>query len=233
MEQIYFQKNRYRNGLPYYLEGKLRKDHFSRIIIESSLFKKHLKKYSLSNPRVLDLGCHDGRILKMITVGYNAQLSGVDITKSITDKAKLNGINASVRDINRGINFRAKSFDFVIAGEIIEHLYDPRLVLREINRTLDSNGGVIITVPNICSFRNRIKILFGKLPHHYNSSLQEKWGDHIRLFTSKSMTYLLKKSGFKVSSVRSNGLFGISFLANFFPKLGDILVFYAIKNKSA
>lgn len=223
-------QEKYTRDLPYLVNGKLRKDHYYRVLAEKSFYKKHCQDQCLSNPRVLDIGCHDGQILKLITGEIDAQLTGIDILENVVSEAKSRGIDASVANIERGMPFNDSYFDILFAGEIIEHLYDPKKALQEANRVLSENGGLILSVPNICSLRNRARILLGKLPHHYNSSAQEKWGDHIRLFTAKSLIDLLGQTGFNTTSISSNGLFGSGFVRETYPNLGDLLVIYATKS---
>lgn len=219
---------RYAN-LPYLVDGKLRKDHRYRILAEKSFYQKHIQELGLFNPRILDLGCHDGQILRLIVGNRVTKLTGVDILETAVKKARARGIKALVANIDEGLKFEDSSFDIIFAGEIIEHLYNPEKILQDINRVLSKNGALIISVPNICSLRNRARILGGVFPYHYNSSAQERWGDHIRLFTIKSLTSLLEENGFCVNSILTNGLFGSGFAKNIFPSLGDILVIYALK----
>ena len=222
---------KYAGALPYLVDGKLRKYHLYRVLAEKLFYQRHCQEQNLPCPRILDLGCHDGQILKFIAGDYDTQLTGIDIFENVVSRAKLAGIDAFVADIEDGLPFKESHFDIVFAGEIIEHLYNPKKALQEANRVLSQNGGLIVTLPNICSLRNRARILSGKLPYHYNSSAQEKWGDHIRLFTAKSLSDLLGQTGFYVDSISSNGLFGSGIARKSCPKLGDLLVIYAKKSE--
>jgi hypothetical protein len=87
---------------------------------------------------------------------------------------------------------------------------------------------LIITVPNICSLRNRFRAVRGLFPFHYASTLEGVWGDHIRIFTKDSLEALLAEEGFRIRSVTSNGWWGTGFGGHFIPSFGDILIFYAI-----
>jgi SAM-dependent methyltransferase len=220
---------KYAGELPYFVDGKLRKDHLYRIYAEQKFYQRHCQKNKTRNPITLDLGCHDAQILKLITRGYNAELIGIDILESVASRAKAEGVDVFIANIEDRLPFKKSYFDIAIAGEIIEHLYNPETALQELNRVLCKNGGLIISIPNICSLRNRTRLLCGRLPYHYNSSSEEKWGDHIRIFTLESITHLLDKTGFDTNSISSNGLFGSGIAKDTFPSLGDLLIVYAVK----
>lgn len=88
--------------------------------------------------------------------------------------------------------FTSNSLDIVVAGEIIEHLYDTGDFLEEIKRVLKPEGKLIITTPNLAPLANRARILFGFQPPTCNIELDGQVG-HIRAFT-KSAYYLFLKS---------------------------------------
>ncbi len=53
-------------------------------------------------------------------------------------------------------------FDTVLCGELIEHLFeDPMHMMSEINRILKPGGHLVLTTPNIASFRGISAILQG------------------------------------------------------------------------
>ncbi|MBN8937710.1 MAG: methyltransferase domain-containing protein [Rhizobiales bacterium] len=64
--------------------------------------------------------------------------------------------------------FENESFEFILCGEVIEHMdVDPMFMLAEFNRVLKQNGKLLITTPNCCSARNFWRISQGYRPHLY------------------------------------------------------------------
>jgi len=57
------------------------------------------------------------------------------------------------------IPFRSKSFDIIVAGELIEHLSDPKRFLEECHRTLTDEGVLIISTPNRKNWVERVSKL--------------------------------------------------------------------------
>ena len=138
---------------------------------------------------IMSIGCQkDDPLARKLREKHN--IVTLDITKNADIMA----------DLNKGIPVKSESYGLVVAGEIIEHLYDTQFVLREINRVLKKDGILILSVPNICSLRNRIKVLFGGLP------IFGARGGHIREFNLSFIKELLIKNEFKVIEEKTNGV---------------------------
>lgn len=117
----------------------------------SNLIKNHMKKNNVSNPQILEAGCGAGHVLEEIANKINpCNLTGLDplpewlkqAEKRLGDKAKL------IHGFAENLPFQDKSFDYVICTEVLEHVIDPKAVLKELKRVVKKNGLVIISVPN-------------------------------------------------------------------------------------
>lgn len=93
-------------------------------------------------------------------------------------------------------------------GELIEHLLNPDLAIREIWRVTKSGGKIIISTPNLACWYNRILLLFGMTPFNIEVSTEVVMGrkfkflgygsplvGHIRVFTKRAMVEFLKGKG--------------------------------------
>jgi glycosyltransferase involved in cell wall biosynthesis/SAM-dependent methyltransferase len=96
-------------------------------------------------------------------------------------------------------------FDTVLCGELIEHLFeDPMHLMSEINRILKPSGHVVLTTPNIASFRGISAILQGFHPGLFHSYIKpnesgEADPRHNREYTPREIHQLLENSGFEVT----------------------------------
>jgi len=102
-------------------------------------------KFALKNigGKILDVGYSIGGIHgKFIEKFGKENLYGIDIeTKKNTEHYK----NANAEKIP----FQSEMFDSVFAGELIEHLENPRHFVKEVSRVLKKSGSFILTTPNI------------------------------------------------------------------------------------
>ena len=84
------------------------------------------------NSRILDLGCGDGSLLKLLNVKRNVSGYGVDSSIDKTIKSLDNSINILNADINDHMSyFKDKSFDFVILAQSLQVVENPVLLIKE------------------------------------------------------------------------------------------------------
>jgi SAM-dependent methyltransferase len=126
------------------------------------------------------------------------------------------------------------SADVLFLCEVIEHLYNPDLVIQECRRLLRKGGALILTTPNLTSWFNRLLVLGGYFPMNMDISCELRYSGkkdifnkrpadrsikfnplfdvHVRLYTIPTLKMLLEENGFKV--VESRG-YWLSKSANF------------------
>ena len=163
---------------------------------------------------------------------------GIDGAKDALKEAKKRGVITKLGDVSKSLPYEDGYFDFVFAGEIIEHLLDTKSFLNEINRVLKPSGYLVITTPNLARVDDRIKFLFGKTPRH-TTPIHPYLYLHIRPFTFDSLKKVLKLCGFDEIALRSHivaiefnnqkNCFYSRFLAKIFPTFGATLIVRAIK----
>lgn len=97
--------------------------------------------------RILDAGCGDGFVSKFYFDNY--EVYGIDIEKEAIDyctKTYPKG-RYLLGDIYN-LGFEDNFFDAIIFSQVIEHLYEPEKVLKELYRILKPGGIILITTPN-------------------------------------------------------------------------------------
>ena len=153
------------------LSKKLKEEYLKegKITTRGSIIKKRLFG------KILDVGCDSHFLHDEIK---NNDTIGLDIIiKHVKDKI--------IKGDGQNMPIKSESFDSIVAGEIIEHLENPEIFLKESYRVLKENGKLIITTPNRKSWWNRItKSYFIKY--------------HVSLFTKDELTLSLKKVGFSM-----------------------------------
>ena len=96
---------------------------------------------------VLDVGCNSGTIGRFLIAQNNCHVLGIDVVPELVKKAKRNGTFAIVGEAEN-INMPDNYIDVVTCGEVLEHLYDPEIAIKEAHRVLKPNGIYLVTVPH-------------------------------------------------------------------------------------
>ncbi len=147
--------------------------------------------------RLLDVGCGDGTFAVLVKNKYQ-EVYGVDISAEAIKRAKGKGIRVFQVNLNsERLPFEPDYFDTVTCLDVIEHVFDPRVLIEEIYRVLRPGGEGFITFPNIRFLRFLQSIIFaGRFPKTSgDSSLYD--GGHLHYFASKDIELILEKAGFR------------------------------------
>jgi len=147
--------------------------------------------------RVLDLGCLGGALLEH--VAPRALIVGVDVIPAAVQQAGQRGLRPVLADAAAPLPFRDGAFDLVHAGEIIEHLFHPLALLRELHRVTRVGGRLVGTVPNVVNLGDRARAVLGLPPQVLGPHPDAPAGDHIRAFTVDRMRVMAHEAGFSGS----------------------------------
>ncbi len=133
---------------------------------------------------VLDIGCGSD--------AYTAALrSRGHATVGIDYLALQDPPPAFARASATRLPFREDAFGTALLFEVLEHIEDPELALREIGRVA---GRLVMSVPN-CE-RDAVLAMAGLVQYHYTDPT------HVNFFDEASIRSLLEASGWSVTEVR-------------------------------
>ncbi|MBF5029161.1 class I SAM-dependent methyltransferase [Micromonospora sp. ANENR4] len=153
---------------------------------------------------VLELGCGPRGMLEPAALPGPVMLADTAETALRTARAAACGRALPVcLDATRGLPFRAGSFAGLLAGELIEHVYDPLALLRECHRVLAPGGLLVLTTPNLAPVQDRLAFLAGRAPRQVDPLHPYLWL-HIRPFTASLLRRTLRRAGFTPVALRSN-----------------------------
>lgn len=139
---------------------------------------------NLKNKKVLDIGCGFGFFLD-VAREHDCEVYGSELNQSCLKLLRKKKIPL----ITNYENFHEK-FDIVSLWLVLEHLFDPASLLKDIHRLLKKNGKLIINIPNYKSLSARI--------------LKDKCSmfsgeQHINFFSIKNLEEFLNNNFFKTT----------------------------------
>jgi 2-polyprenyl-3-methyl-5-hydroxy-6-metoxy-1,4-benzoquinol methylase len=186
----------------------------------NSYDKKHLKRYGRTLSVLLDQKPLKGKLLEIGTSGVyplvlqelvpdlQVHVTDYDLTKAPKGTTTLTAGERSRKVPVYRLNIETtplpvgdETFDYIICGEVIEHLeQDPMFMMSEINRVLKTGGKLVLTTPNIASARGITRMLRGHEPYFYMQYRKAGTLDrHNYEYSPHSLAQVMKASGFKGS----------------------------------
>ncbi len=155
----------------------------------SDYISSYLKRYLPKNSPILEGGCGIGKyVIAFRNLGYD--MRGVDFSSELVKRMKEydSELSVEVADIKR-LPFPNEYFGCYLSAGVLEHFeYDIFLPIYEARRVLKRNGLFLITIPFVNVIRRFIKYRKKEVFSEY-------------YFSKKSISEILKVSGFKVEKI--------------------------------
>ena len=147
--------------------------------------------------RVLDLGSGAGQFTALLAEA-GARPIGAEVAEAALARAQARhpGLDFRLVPFEGPLPFEDNSFELVWASEVIEHVGDTARWLSEVRRVLVPGGRLLVTTPS----HGRLRLALQGI-----ESFSEPLGDHLHLYTRRSLRGLLEEFGFTGLSVRTAG----------------------------
>jgi 2-polyprenyl-3-methyl-5-hydroxy-6-metoxy-1,4-benzoquinol methylase len=147
---------------------------------------------------LLDIGCGDGRLLEVIRrfAPTAWQLAGIEIGEGAARRAAAKAFEVRTGDFESlDISGWEERFDLALMHHVIEHVRDPRAVLRKVSALMAEGGVFSVETPDLRGW-------------DFDLFRERYWGGyhiprHFYLFNADTLTKLLREEGFEILSVRS------------------------------
>lgn len=148
------------------------------------------KKHTL-----LDVGCHSGTRVNKMKEYCNAK--GIDInTSNFSKYGKEVESRLSYGDITK--TFTEEKFDWILLRDVLEHIEEDELALKNINKSMKINGYFVLSTPRHIPFFNYydpawVKWKFGGEMHYH--------------YKKNEIKTILNENGFEIISIYLEGSF--------------------------
>ena len=150
------------------------------------------------NERVLDLGCGDGSLLKLLIATRGVRGWGIEIDNAGVLAAIGNGINVIQSDLEAGLSgFENGAFDHVVLSRTLQTVRHTQGIIEEMLRV---GREAVVSFPNFAYWKNRMAVMGGRMP--VSEDVPYQWFDppNIRFFTIADFDVLCHEMGIVVKS---------------------------------
>lgn len=155
---------------------------------QSSLYRiRRLKPYLNYHTKILEIGCHTGKLVEMATSLGVQESIGIEIFNKTATYGRNLGRDIRSTQLHE-CNFPSNYFDVIQAHHVLEHIPNLPQIIDEIYRIIKPNGIFYVTVPRHNSVFVRSENWMGWFPQ-----------EHFWHFTEKSLIKLLNQHGFTLS----------------------------------
>lgn len=213
----------------------------------TELFKHDMLLELCKNKSVLHIGAtsspyhcikeEKGELLHQKLQKITKTIIGIDVDREAIKYLKLRGISdIYYGDIVKGeyeIELKKLNFDIILMGDVIEHLDNPGIALKNLLELFKKDTMLILTTPNVMCFQNIKYILLGKENVHPDHTFWPSYKTMRHLFYKydlniKYFTYCLS-GNYTHSSFKRKVFYKITKLIGM-SYLWDKLFFILIKN---
>lgn len=152
--------------------------------------------------RVLDVGCNDGSFGAFLRTRYpDAEIWGVEPNEDQARLARerLDKVIVDYYDPGPSMLESAGVFDLITFNHVIEHIYDPWVMLEQTSQLLAPRGNVAAVVPNVRYAPFLANVVVRGEWEYVDSGLLDR--THIRFFTRRSITHLFEGAGFELEEL--------------------------------
>jgi SAM-dependent methyltransferase len=141
------------------------------------------------NGHLLDVGCGNGALLRSFGASYPKwTLIGAELNDRF--RREVEGLPNVERFHSGSINQIDRTFDLITLLHVMEHVFEPGALLKNIREKLQSNGLVLIQVPNLP--QNAFDLVVA---------------DHSSHFTPRTLVTLAQLAGFAVTVLAEDWVF--------------------------
>ena len=108
--------------------------------------------YVPAHSRVLDIGTGTGALGKYLTQQKSCTVDGITHNQQEADIAKRHYHALKVLDLEADdwhVGFKNHLYDCIVCADVLEHIKDPRRVIRDCRDLLSDSGLLLISIPNI------------------------------------------------------------------------------------
>ncbi|MDW2799915.1 methyltransferase domain-containing protein [Clostridium boliviensis] len=148
--------------------------------------------------RVLDVGCACGASLLAIKKKYpSSEPHGIELDEGAWNISSML-FPVTQGNVEENLDYEEGYFDYIIFGDVLEHLHQPGAVLENMKRYLKPGGAILASIPNIMHISVVSNLLNGYFTYEESGILDKT---HLRFFTKNEITRMFSQAGYQLEDI--------------------------------
>jgi SAM-dependent methyltransferase len=188
-----------------------RENHRRRLAADLGIVSAHVKP----DAEVLEYGAVPLLLTAALAErGFRVSAVDLDPDRFATAIARL-GLHVARCDVEQeAVPFAEESFDAIVFNELFEHLrINPVFTLRQAHRVLRPDGVLLLSTPNLRSFRGIRNLVVRNQGHAVSAGVYEQYQKlekvghmgHVREYTTREVADFLTRIGFRIDAIIYRG----------------------------
>jgi 2-polyprenyl-3-methyl-5-hydroxy-6-metoxy-1,4-benzoquinol methylase len=152
---------------------------------------------------VLEFGCGEGRLGEALKKRQKCRVVGIEIDRDAAAKAKKRLDDVYCGDARDIVELIHEDFEWIVGGDIVEHLEEPWSFVGGLRRISKPNGRLLLSIPNVANGSVIADLLRGRFDYVY---MGLTCVGHLRFFTRKSIEDMLAIAGWEIEQIEPHEL---------------------------
>lgn len=141
---------------------------------------------------ILEFGCGEASLGYALKQRQRCRVAGIELDPEAAAIAKRRIDVVYQGDATEIVSLLGERFEWIIGGDIVEHLADPWSFLSELRHVSVPGGHLLLSLPNLASGSIVADLLAGRFDYVY---MGLACVGHLRFFTRRSIETMLAMSG--------------------------------------
>jgi SAM-dependent methyltransferase len=157
-----------------------------------------LARVGLDAKSVLEFGCGEAPLGAALKARQRCRVVGIEIDPRAAAIARKRIDDVYCGDAREIVGVMRERFDWIIGGDIVEHLDEPWSFLADLRRVSTPGGRLLLSIPNVSNASLVADLLHGRFDYVY---MGLTCVGHLRFFTRRTIEEMLTIAGWTVVEI--------------------------------
>ena len=148
--------------------------------------------------RILEFGCGEAPLGAALKQRQKCRVVGIELDQKAAAIARKRIDDVYCGDATEIVSIINEQFDWIIGGDIVEHLAEPWPFLGDLRRIAAPGGHLLLSMPNLANASTVADLLAGRFDYVY---MGLTCVGHLRFFTKRTIEDMLSIAGWKIVQI--------------------------------